>query len=68
MVPGAFIPAAERYGLMPMIDRWVIENALANFDRLHPSGEGLALATINVSGASLEDEWLTELILQLLQR
>ena len=68
VVPGAFIPAAERYGLMPMIDRWVIENALANFDRLHPSGDGLALATINVSGASLEDESLTELILQLLQR
>ncbi|MGE5866211.1 MAG: diguanylate cyclase domain-containing protein, partial [Rhizobacter sp.] len=28
--PGAFIPAAERYGLMPMIDRWVVETALAN--------------------------------------
>jgi EAL domain-containing protein (putative c-di-GMP-specific phosphodiesterase class I) len=41
---------------------------LANFDRLHPSGDGLVLATINVSGASLEDESLTELILQLLQR
>ena len=68
VVPGAFIPAAERYGLMPMIDRWVIETALANFDRLHPSGKGLALATINVSGASLEDEALTDLILQLLQR
>lgn len=68
VVPGAFIPAAERYGLMPMIDRWVIENALANFDRLHPSGQGLAMATINVSGASLEDESLTELILQLLRR
>ncbi|MBV8635361.1 MAG: diguanylate cyclase, partial [Burkholderiaceae bacterium] len=27
--PGAFIPAAERYGLMPAIDRWVIRNALA---------------------------------------
>lgn len=68
VVPGAFMPAAERYGLMPMIDRWVIENALANFDRLHPSGEDLSLATINVSGASLEDESLTELILQLLHR
>ena len=68
VVPGAFIPAAERYGLMPMIDRWVIESALANFDRLHPSGDGLALATINVSGASLEDESLTELVLHLLKR
>ena len=28
--PGAFIPAAERYGLMSMVDRWVIETALAD--------------------------------------
>ena len=41
VVPGAFIPAAERYGLMPMIDRWVIETALAHFDQLHPAGNGL---------------------------
>jgi diguanylate cyclase (GGDEF)-like protein len=61
--PGAFIPAAERYGLMPMIDRWVVETALANFDRLHPSGTALQLATINLSGASIEDEALSALIL-----
>jgi diguanylate cyclase (GGDEF)-like protein len=24
--PGNFLPAAEKYGLMPMIDRWVIQN------------------------------------------
>jgi diguanylate cyclase (GGDEF)-like protein len=24
--PGTFLPAAEKYGLMPMIDRWVIRN------------------------------------------
>ena len=28
--PMAFIPAAERYNLMPAIDRWVIRNALAD--------------------------------------
>lgn len=68
VVPGAFIPAAERYGLMPMIDRWVIETALANFDRLHPSGGQLRTATINLSGASIEDETLADLILELLKR
>jgi EAL domain-containing protein (putative c-di-GMP-specific phosphodiesterase class I) len=26
--PGNFIPAAERYGLMPSLDRWVITHAL----------------------------------------
>lgn len=67
VAPGAFIPAAERYGLMPMIDRWVIATALANFDRLHPAGAELRLATINLSGASIEDDSLADLILQLLQ-
>ncbi|KGM55735.1 diguanylate cyclase [Lysobacter arseniciresistens ZS79] len=64
--PGAFLPAAERYGLMPMIDRWVIETALSHFDQLHPSGAGLGLATINLSGASIEDESLVDRILELL--
>ncbi len=68
VVPGAFMPAAERYGLMPMIDRWVVDTALANFDRLHPSGAQLQLATINLSGASIEDESLAELVLELLAR
>ncbi|MGH8072550.1 MAG: bifunctional diguanylate cyclase/phosphodiesterase [Lysobacter sp.] len=67
VLPGAFLPAAERYGLMPMIDRWVIRTVLSNFDRLHPSGERLELATINLSGASIEDESLVDLILELLQ-
>lgn len=68
VVPGAFIPAAERYGLMPTIDRWVIETALAHFDELHPSGAALQLATINLSGASVEDDALAERIVQLLDQ
>ena len=34
VLPGAFLPAAERYGLMPLIDRWVVKTALAHVDRL----------------------------------
>jgi diguanylate cyclase (GGDEF)-like protein/PAS domain S-box-containing protein len=68
VVPGAFMPAAERYGLMPVIDRWVIESALANFDRLHPSGSALQLAAINLSGASVEDTALAERIVELLRQ
>jgi len=64
--PGAFIPAAERYGLMPLIDRWVIETALANLDRLHPAGPALRMVAINLSGASIEDETLAERIIELL--
>lgn len=66
--PGAFIPAAERYGLMPAIDRWVVQTALANFDRLHPDGAALGSVAINLSGASVDDEALVELILELIAR
>ncbi|WP_404635657.1 bifunctional diguanylate cyclase/phosphodiesterase [Dyella ginsengisoli] len=66
VVPGAFMPAAERYGLMPVIDRWVIETALSHFDQLHPAGAALQLATINLSGASVEDDALADRIIELL--
>ena len=65
VLPGAFLPAAERYGLMPLIDRWVVEAALGNIDRLHPDGGRLATCAINLSGASLEDAGLFERVAQL---
>lgn len=65
VLPGAFLPAAERYGLMPLIDRWVVETALGNIDRIHPDGSRLATCAINLSGASLEDAGLFERIAQL---
>ena len=53
--PGSFIPAAERYHLIPAIDRWVVRAALAALD----DGGALAGAgclAVNVSGLSLSDE------------
>ncbi|MGY3265696.1 bifunctional diguanylate cyclase/phosphodiesterase [Lysobacter sp. HA35] len=64
--PGAFIPAAERYGLMPAIDRWVVETALANIDNLHPEGRGLSMVAVNLSGATIEDESFVARILELI--
>lgn len=66
--PGAFIPAAERYGLMPSIDRWVVETALANIDNLHPEGRGLSMVAINLSGATIEDESFVARILELIEQ
>ncbi|WP_246428947.1 bifunctional diguanylate cyclase/phosphodiesterase [Pseudoxanthomonas broegbernensis] len=63
VLPGAFLPAAERYGLMPALDRWVIRTALAHFGGLHPQGDRLRTCAINLSGASIEDEDLAEFIL-----
>ena len=56
--PMAFIPAAERYGLMPAIDRWVISRFFANYTGLHPDPQSPQdfLYTINLSGSSLSDD------------
>jgi len=55
ILPGAFIPAAERYNLMPQVDRWVMRNAFAALQecraRLGP--ECRLVCNINVSGVSL---------------
>ncbi len=54
--PGAFLPAAERYGVSPNIDRWVLHNVLVWLDE-HPSERrSLSLCSINVSGHTLADE------------
>jgi diguanylate cyclase (GGDEF)-like protein/PAS domain S-box-containing protein len=66
--PGAFIPAAERFGLMLQLDRWVVDTALANFDRLHPSGEPLAMCAINLSALTVEDEGFAPFVLERLER
>ena len=52
--PGTFIPAAERYNLMPTIDRWVIGNVFRQFRQL-AKAENMLVA-INLSGATLGDE------------
>lgn len=57
VLPGAFLPAAERYGLMPRIDQWVVNNTLAWMgDRLRQAGVLDGVYCINLSGASLSDE------------
>jgi len=55
--PSEFIPIAERYNIMPTVDRWVIRNAFAAFSRLREKGDPLsnAIFCVNLSGASLLD-------------
>ena len=65
--PGAFIPAAERFGLMPQLDRWVVDTTLANFHRIHPSGKPVKLCAINLSGPTFEDDSFADFVLQRLE-
>ncbi len=55
--PMAFIPAAERYSIMPLIDRWVIKGALEWLKNYPLSKNGnLQELAINISGQSLGDD------------
>ncbi|MCX2723485.1 putative bifunctional diguanylate cyclase/phosphodiesterase [Roseibium salinum] len=54
IAPGEFIPAAERFGLMPLIDRWVVRKALEIIRRRDPHGRDTY--AINLSGLTLTDE------------
>jgi len=56
IAPDVFINAAERYGLTPNIDRWVISNALRWLVSEADERERLALCSINLSGQSLCDD------------
>ena len=56
VAPDLFIVAAERYGLTPRIDRWVITHALRWLVSEADERQRLALCSINLSGRSLADE------------
>ena len=60
--PMGFIPAAERYGLMPRIDRWVIACACRELAGLRAHGHELPTCMINLSGTSVSDPGLADYI------
>jgi diguanylate cyclase (GGDEF)-like protein/PAS domain S-box-containing protein len=59
-----FVPHAERYGLMPGLDRWVVRNTLAALGPLYAQGRGeeAGVLAINLSGATLNDHSLPQFI------
>jgi diguanylate cyclase (GGDEF)-like protein/PAS domain S-box-containing protein len=60
--PGSFLPAAERYNLMPAIDRWVIRNVFMRYRDLVASMGGPLTCAINLSGTTLNSEGLLDYI------
>jgi len=65
--PDAFIPAAERYQLMPSIDRWVIQKTLQTLQAVTPMLHNRRfLCAINLSGQSLNDNDFLTFVMQCL--
>ncbi|WP_079415072.1 bifunctional diguanylate cyclase/phosphodiesterase [Thiomonas intermedia] len=53
--PATFLPLAERHGLMPAIDRWVLNHTLRQL-ALYPAALAhIGKVSINLSGSSLSD-------------
>lgn len=62
--PGAFLPAAERYGLMPAVDRWVVRTVLQWLAGHAADPALMDCYTINLSGLSLSDGKFQDFVLQ----
>jgi diguanylate cyclase (GGDEF)-like protein len=63
--PMAFIPAAERYGMMPLIDQWVVQEA---FVRISSLGADCGTFALNISGTSIGDERFLEFVREQFRR
>jgi diguanylate cyclase (GGDEF)-like protein len=59
--PGAFLPIAERFGLMEAVDRWVVRQAIWLISSRNRAGRSLRLE-VNVASRSIADPRLSEII------
>ena len=67
--PNVFIPAAERFNLMPMLDRWVVSETLDHLaDRVGVDGRAAYTLALNLSGTSLSDDRFRAWVIHELRR
>ena len=63
--PGSFLPAAERYNLMPAVDRWVVRKVFANYrDLAAARGGGSLTCAVNLSATTINSEGFLEFVQQ----
>jgi EAL domain-containing protein (putative c-di-GMP-specific phosphodiesterase class I) len=67
VTPDLFIAAAERFGITPAIDRWVIENTFRWLVSEADERERLAMCSINLSGLSIGDDKFLPFVTEQLQ-
>ncbi|MFW2438132.1 MAG: EAL domain-containing protein, partial [Arenicellales bacterium] len=65
---GTFLAAAERYSLMPQMDRWVIENIFKWLSRNPQQLQQLETCMINLSGQTLNDDAITSYIMACMEK
>ncbi len=61
ILPGGFMPAADRFGLINQVDRWVVDKAVTKLAELHQDNTSVRFA-INLSARAFEDKDLLPMI------
>jgi len=67
IAPGAFLPTAERFNLMPGIDRWVINDAMRQLAMISDDYPD-ACISINLSGQTFDDESIVNDIQEIIKK
>ncbi|MEZ5473901.1 MAG: PAS domain S-box protein [Steroidobacteraceae bacterium] len=62
VMPNEFIPAAERYNIMSMVDGWVVARAIELLQGRLDRNQSLPMLAVNLSGTSLSNEDFLEFI------
>jgi len=65
ILPGGFMPAAERFGLANNVDRWTVTRAIEHLALLHENQHYVRFS-INLSGRAFEDKQLLPMISSIL--
>lgn len=66
--PGTFLPAAERYNLMPQVDRWVVGTLFRWLAGNPEKQNGIADISVNLSGLTLGDNEFPAFLREQFQR
>ncbi len=64
VMPGLFLPVAERYRMMVRIDEWVVDTLLKLLSPLAPRLAGTHDFAVNLSGASINDPAFLDFLLR----
>jgi diguanylate cyclase (GGDEF)-like protein/PAS domain S-box-containing protein len=67
VTPGAFLPSAARFGLMPQIDRWVIDQMFSTYTHIFMQNPDLILS-LNISAPTLADDTFSDYLLSMFEK
>lgn len=67
VAPTAFLPTAERFGMMSQVDLWVLTRAIEKLPALQAAGQDVSL-TVSISGQTLDADHLVPLLKRLVRQ